>query len=85
MSDYQPNCKELLGSLSDYVDGTLDESLCHEIEEHLASCTNCRIVVDTLRKMIYLYHETTREPADIPSYVRDRLYHTLNLEDYLKH
>ena len=32
----QPHCKELLGFLSDYVDGTLAESLCHEIEAHVA-------------------------------------------------
>jgi anti-sigma factor RsiW len=85
MNNHQPGCKELLGNLSDYVDGTLGEALCQEIEQHLASCTNCRVVVDTLRKTIYLYHETARDPADVPPHVRERLYRALDLEDYLKH
>ncbi len=85
MISKHPNCKEILGNLSDYVDGSLEENLCQEIEEHLASCPNCRVVVDTLRKTIYLYHETTREPADVPPAVRERLYRTLHLEDYMKH
>lgn len=85
MSNHQPNCKELLGSISDYVDGTLGESLCHDIEEHLASCTNCRVVVDTLRKTIYLYHATGKEPAEVPAPIRERLYRVLDLEDYMKH
>ena len=40
-------CRELLKDLSDYVDGDLDETLCLEIEQHMAECDNCRVVVDT--------------------------------------
>ena len=54
-------CRELLRSLSDYVDGELDESLCQEIEKHMAECDRCQIVIDTLRKTIELYH--TLPPA----------------------
>ena len=77
------HCKDLLGSLSDYVDGTLGEQICLEIERHVSECHNCRVVVDTLRKTVYLYHQST-EPAEVPSGVRERLYRTLNLEDYFK-
>jgi hypothetical protein len=80
-----PHCHDLLGSLSDYVDGALDESLCQEIEEHAAGCTNCRIVIDTLQKMIYLYHSESNGSGGIPENVREHLFHTLNLDDYLKH
>ena len=45
-------CKNLLASLSDYVDGSLSENLCTEIERHMAGCENCRLVVDSLRKTI---------------------------------
>ena len=31
-------CKALLGSLSDYVDGTAEAELCRELERHLAEC-----------------------------------------------
>ena len=77
-------CKSLLGFLSDYVDGSLSEDLCQEIEDHAAGCENCRIVVDTLRKTISLYHQTAAEPVEIPGGTRDQLFKTLNLEDYLR-
>lgn len=80
----QPRCEDLLASLSDYIDGTLDETLCRELEAHMASCPNCRVVVDTLRKTIYLYHEIGREPAKVPEAVQERLYRTLHLEDFRK-
>lgn len=79
---HDKTCRQLLESLSEYIDGSLDESLCAEIDRHIANCEDCRIVVDTLRKTIYLYHVTT-DPPQVPSDVRDRLYHRLNLEEYL--
>ena len=77
-------CKALLGYLSDYVDGELSEELCREIESHAAECVNCRIVVDTLRKTILLYHESAAEPAKISGATREKLFKTLNLGDYLQ-
>lgn len=77
----EKNCKSLLGSLSDYVDGTAQEELCRELERHLADCDNCRIVVDTLKKTVYLYHSTAE--ADLPLAVRERLFKRLNLDEFL--
>jgi anti-sigma factor (TIGR02949 family) len=77
------NCRQLLGSLSEYVDGELDEELCSVLEQHLEDCEDCRIVVDTLRKTVYLYHESV-QAEDIPSDIRKRLYKSLNIEDYLE-
>jgi anti-sigma factor RsiW len=76
-------CKELLGFLSEYVDGSLSEDLCQEIEAHAENCDNCRIVVDTLRKTVSLYNGISDEHSEIPTHVRERLFRTLNLEDYL--
>jgi len=78
----EKNCKSLLGALSDYVDGTAQEELCRELERHLANCDNCRIVVDTLKKTVYLYQSNT--DTDLPVAVRERLYKRLNLDEYLK-
>jgi predicted anti-sigma-YlaC factor YlaD len=75
-------CRHLLGSLSDYVDGDLEERLCAEIERHLVECENCRVVVDTLKKTVYLYHVTS-EPQPVPKEVKERLYKRLNLGDLL--
>ena len=78
----EKHCKSLLGSLSDYVDGTAQEEICRELEEHLSDCENCRIVVDTLKKTVYLYHSNT--DTDLPVDVRERLFKKLNLDEHLK-
>jgi anti-sigma factor RsiW len=76
-------CRRLLGSLSEYVDGELDERLCAVLEKHMETCEDCRIVVDTLRKTVYLYHATTQKET-LPTDIRTRLYKSLNIEDYLE-
>jgi predicted anti-sigma-YlaC factor YlaD len=84
MSDHEhTECRKLLGSLSDYIDGDVSGELCLEIERHISECENCRIVVDTLRKTISLY-QTVSESSDVPPAVREHLYQTLNLEEFLK-
>jgi len=80
---HHTNCRNLLHSLSEYVDGELSENLCEEIQAHLADCEDCQIVVNTLQKTIYLYHEIADKP-EIPSDVRKRLYKRLNLEEFLE-
>ena len=77
------NCHQLLSSLSEYVDGTLGDELCAEIERHLSGCENCRIVIDSLRKTIYLYRVTATPPC-MPSEVRDRLFQRLDLDEFLR-
>lgn len=75
-------CRHLLESLSDYVDGELEEQLCAELERHLESCENCQIVVDTLRRTVSLYKVINAE-SEMPEDVRKRLYHRLELDDFL--
>lgn len=77
----QNQCSHLLNYLSDYVNGELSESLCLELEAHMANCENCRVVVDTLAMTLKLYHES---PAPtLPEDVRSRLYASLDLSDFL--
>jgi hypothetical protein len=64
------------------VDGTAQEELCRELERHLADCDNCRVVVDTLKKTVYLYQSNT--DVDLPVAVRERLFKRLNLDEYIK-
>ena len=70
-------CKEMLGKLSDYIDGELEAELCAQIEHHVAECTNCNIVVDTLRRTVTLYHDHGHEP--LPEDVKQRLLGALDL------
>jgi len=76
------NCVNLLGSLSEYIDGELNPELCAEIERHLAGCEDCRVVLNTTKRTIDLVHAPIEKPA-IPDDVRERLFKRLNLDDYL--
>jgi anti-sigma factor RsiW len=75
-------CHLLLGSLSEYIDGGLEETLCREIEVHMAGCENCRVVVDTMRKTVSLYREDALQ-THASNETRQRLFKRLNLEDFL--
>lgn len=74
-------CHDLLGSLSDYIDGALENALCVEIETHMADCENCQVVVDTLRKTVLLYRELPTEP--MPASAEERLFKRMELSEYL--
>lgn len=77
----EETCRRYLGSISEYVDGTLCDDLCAELEAHMAECENCRIVVNTVNKTILLYQQM---PApDMPEQVKERLYKVLHLDAYL--
>jgi len=76
------NCKELLGSLSAYIDGDLSPALCEELEKHLAGCNDCQVVLNTTKRTIDLVHTPIEKP-DLPEDVRERLFKRLNLDNYL--
>jgi anti-sigma factor RsiW len=73
------NCKKVIIELTNYLDGVLDSSMRIDLEEHLARCTDCRVVVDTTRKTIQIFCKS--EPVPLPEDVRDRL-HTALLERF---
>jgi predicted anti-sigma-YlaC factor YlaD len=73
------NCKKVILSLTSYLDGVLDSSVRIDLEEHLAGCTDCRIVVDTTRKTIQIFCNS--EPIPLPDDVRNRL-HTALLDRF---
>lgn len=82
MSDPK-HCHDLIETLSDYVDGSLNPILCEELERHLQECPNCRIVVNTLRKTIELYQREAPQES-LPNDVRERLFRRLDLTSFLK-
>ena len=68
-------CEELLTYLSDYIDQNLDEELTAEAQEHLATCQNCRVVLDTTQQTIFLYRQQGQR--QIPAARRQRLFSQL--------
>ncbi|MGQ9550516.1 MAG: anti-sigma factor family protein [Roseiflexus sp.] len=66
-------CRGMLAQLNDYLDGELAESLCRELEYHLAACPDCRTVYDTLSRTIRIYRSLRDEPFELPPGVEERL------------
>jgi predicted anti-sigma-YlaC factor YlaD len=54
-------CAEYIGDLNYYLDGGISPELCEEIENHIGRCSNCRIMVDTLKQTVSLCREGKRE------------------------
>lgn len=68
-------CEELIHYLSDYIDNNLDEALRADAEEHLRSCHNCHVVLDSTRKTILIYQSLNRDPMPVSR--RDALFNRL--------
>ena len=77
----EARCRELLGQLNDYVDGELADELCRDLEEHMADCSDCQVVFDTLTKTIALYHMLDDTTAELPPDMEARLLRRLNLSE----
>lgn len=45
-------CKAMFAELSDYLDEQLDDSLCEELERHMAGCEPCQAFIATLEATI---------------------------------
>lgn len=76
------DCRLLLNDLGAYLDGEAEDSICAQIETHMAECPDCRVVVDTVRKTIHLYRETEHDWG-LPIDVRERLFKSLELDEFL--
>lgn len=65
-------CSDYLKDLNDYLDGDLDPELCADIEEHVGQCTNCKLMIDTLRQTVRLCRESG-ECEELPPGLSARL------------
>lgn len=71
-------CQELLGQISDYLDGELEAKLCAELETHLSGCKDCQVLVDTTKKTITLFRLHHQTKAEISADVSARLWQALD-------
>jgi anti-sigma factor RsiW len=60
-------CKEVLESLSGYLDEDLKQEVVVEMKKHIGLCTDCRAEFDTLTMTIKLYRhfDAPSMPADV--------------------
>ncbi|PIP83054.1 MAG: hypothetical protein COR54_11670, partial [Elusimicrobia bacterium CG22_combo_CG10-13_8_21_14_all_63_91] len=49
-------CKQLVKRLSDYIDGTLDDSFCDHLDRHLKDCAPCEAFLRNLRRTVSVFH-----------------------------
>ena len=71
------SCREILDSLSEYIDAELDPSLCEEIESHMEGCSPCVAFLNTLKKTVVLYKNCGDDQA-IPEQV------SIDLQQFLR-
>jgi anti-sigma factor (TIGR02949 family) len=73
-------CKELADSLTEYLDGELDEGRRRDIERHLEGCPGCRVALDQFQTVIRLTGRlTAADVARIDALARERLMATLRV------
>jgi anti-sigma factor RsiW len=73
-------CVELVDSLTEYLDGEVDEGQRRRIEQHLETCAGCRAALDQFQTAIRLTGRLTEaDVTHIDALVRDRLIATLGV------
>ena len=65
------DCLKCFQRISEYLDGELADDVCHEIDEHLRQCPECRGYVDSLKKTIQLCKGMATE--EMPIGIHDRI------------
>ena len=65
------DCRKVHELLGDYLDQDLRNALCKELEKHMDDCPDCRVHVDSVKKVIRLYR--TSEGDELPVDIRIRL------------
>ncbi len=66
------SCEEILKELSEYIDDDLDPAYRQEIEEHLAHCQCCRLLLDSTRKVLIVVGD--QRTFEVPLGYSDRLH-----------
>lgn len=82
MSEQKLDCHDVVPMISEFIDGELPPELCSKLEEHLADCDHCTVVLNTMKKTVEIYREDDGT-ENMPEGVKRRLFATLSLEDYL--
>ncbi len=69
------DCKEVLKNMGCYIDGEGSAGLRQALEEHIARCRCCWVVMDTTSRTLQIVSESA--PFEIPLAVSARLYDRL--------
>ncbi len=67
----QPKCRDIVGLLADYLDGSLDPPTARTLQAHLEGCAPCVAFVNTYKGTIKAARQL--KETDIPPELKDRL------------
>jgi predicted anti-sigma-YlaC factor YlaD len=71
-------CIELVGLVTTYLDGEMDQGQRRRVDEHLEGCQGCRAALGQFQTVIRLAGRlTAADVADVDPLIRDRLMATL--------
>lgn len=59
------SCRHVIREISNYIDGQLPLELRRQVEEHLQHCDRCSVLVDTVRKLLFIVGD--EEVFPVPS------------------
>lgn len=65
-------CKDVIANLSCHIDGDGSDEMRRAIEEHIARCRKCRVILDTTKRTLKIVADA--EPFEVPLAVSARLY-----------
>ncbi len=75
----------MFASLSDYLDGIVDDASCEQMQKHIADCPPCQAFVDSLRRTVDACRAYTPECAQRQSkFQQELLRRYLQAADALK-
>jgi len=64
-------CTDFLAKLTDFFDGVVPPELLAEVNQHIAECKHCEVVLDSTTKTINIYRGA--ELYDFPPELQTRL------------
>jgi anti-sigma factor (TIGR02949 family) len=67
------SCQEVLDQLWEYLDPSAQNALRQKIDEHLGSCRDCTVEVDSLLKTVSLYTQDNAGAVKMPIQLCERL------------
>lgn len=73
-----PTHQEVYKKICDFMGEDLNAPACKEVADHLDSCPNCKVYLDTVKKTVTICQEIEKE-EEMPQEVKNRLFKVLNL------
>ena len=80
------DCARIKEMLSEYMDGTLDESSRPRVEDHLSTCKACKEEYEALKAMVHELSslEPVEAPEDFLRQVHERIGRESGLQRFIK-